>query len=290
MSVLDLPADVYHENDFDVRPALSSSIIKTLLERSPRHAWHQHPKLNPSWKPDDGDGKFDVGTVAHSIFLEGNENRVVVCDFGDWRKKEAQEARDRARDAGKIPLLTDQYDRVHELVLALGSTIGDFDADPPLFQNGRPERTITWEEDGVLCKARPDFLHDDLRTIDDLKTTGRLAAPERVSWLVFGGGFDVQAAFYLRGLGAVAPAARSREFRLVFVETERPYAVACYSLTPAALALANQKVDLALGIWKRCVESGAWPSYPRRVVHLEAPGWEENRVAEREYREEGVAA
>jgi hypothetical protein len=73
-------------------PSLTQSLIKILIERSPEHAWTASPRLNPQFEYDD-DTKFDIGNVAHRLVL-GRGKEIEVVDFPDWRKKEAQEARE----------------------------------------------------------------------------------------------------------------------------------------------------------------------------------------------------
>lgn len=283
--VTDIPAGDYHAGDFDTRPALSASIINVLRNQSPAHAWTAHPKLNPDYVQEEST-VFDIGTTAHALFLENDATGVVVLDFDDYRTKAAKEARDYARSLGQIPMLQKHWDDVSELVEGARSSVAAIKADPPLFVGGKPERTIVWEEPcGTLCKMRPDYLHDSGEACDDLKTA-RTAAPEAVARAVFGNGYDVQAAFYLRGIKAAT--GKDAVFRLVFVEKDPPYAAAAYQLAPAALALANQKIDFALGLWRDCLERNHWPSYPATVMHVEPPAWEETRMFEREYREEGV--
>lgn len=283
MSAADYHGDTYGE------PALSKSIIHTIRTQSPLHAWTNHPALNPNYVREEDD-RFDLGTAAHSLFLENDPTGVVVLDFDNYTTKAAKEARDYARSEGKIPMLQKYWDRTVEMVSALkdGCAAIDVGSGPPLFRGGKAEQTMTWREGGkVLCKGRLDFLHDDGETIDDLKTTGRLAAPERIPGLMVGGGYDVQAAFYLRGLQACG--AKRPVFRFVFVETTPPYAVSCYTPSPAMLALAERKIDFALGVWRRCIERNEWPGYPALVMMVDPPTWEETHMYEREYREEAAA-
>jgi hypothetical protein len=140
--------------------------------------------------------------VAHSLIFEGIE-KVSVVDAPNWRTKAAKEARDEARAAGLIPLLPGQWTEVQAMVQAVREQLAEHEADPPLFTDGKPEQTLVWEEDGVLCRARLDWLRDDVRAIDDLKTTSRSAHPAAYSHALFGVGGDVQAAFYLRGVRAL---------------------------------------------------------------------------------------
>src|SRR5215472_13975214 len=63
----DINAETYFSDPI-IRPSLTQSLCKILLERSPLHAWYAHPRLNPDYAPDD-DTKFDIGNLAHTLLL-----------------------------------------------------------------------------------------------------------------------------------------------------------------------------------------------------------------------------
>lgn len=280
---LKIPASIYHDDLVDPdRPSLSSSIAKVLCTQSPLHAWTQHPRLNPSYTREEKTA-FDLGTVAHSLLLEGDDSRLVVIDANDWRTNAAKEARDLAYAAGKVPLLAKDAERVENMVSAALTQLAAHGATPALLADGKPEQTIVWEEDGVVCRARLDWLRDDLLAIDDLKTSGRSADPAQLSRTLFANGYDVQARFYQRGvkkLTGVEP-----EFRFIFVETEPPYALSVVSLAPSAVALADDKVEHAINTWRTCLERDQWPGYASAVAYAEAPGWHEAAWMERTWEE-----
>lgn len=278
---LTIAADEYHAGT-DETPRLSSSIAHILCSHSPLHAWTAHPRLNPHYSRVE-DPKFDVGRVAHSVLLEG-EDVVYVIHEADYRKTVAKEAREYARSLGKVPLLSHHRDEVDRMVEAVREQIAAHEADPPLFADGKPEQTLLWEEDGVSCKARLDWLRTDLATIDDLKTTGRSANPDAYARALFGVGGEIQAAFYRRGVEKVT--GERPVFRWVVVETSPPYALSV--ITPGAdvLALGEAKVEWALKRWRLCMESGKWLGYGTDVHEAELPGYEEARWLEREAREE----
>lgn len=287
----DLPAgihttspDDYHADRVTNAPTLSASIAHLLVTASPLHAWTAHPRLNPAYQREE-DGKFDIGTVAHAVLLEGRDV-VEVVDFPDWRTGAAREAREAAREAGRVPLLAKHWAAVEAMVSAARDQLAAHTAAPALFAEGLPEQTLVWEEDGgVGCRARLDWLRDDRRTIDDYKTTSGSANPERWERTLFGIGADVQAAWYLRGLAAVTRSMTWAEFRWVVQETFPPYALSVVSLAPSALELASRKVEWALAVWRECLGSSRWPGYPVGVAYVESPGWEESRWLERELRE-----
>lgn len=280
----DLPADEYHA-DPSATPSLSASIARILCTESPLHAWAKHPRLNPDYVKEE-DEKFDIGNIAHELLLE-QWDRVEVIDAKDWRTNAAKEARDAARAAGKIPLLTGRWQEVQEMVKHAVANLTKIDISPPLLMGGKPEQTLVWQEDGVICRARLDYLRDDYRAIDDLKTTSRSANPESWSRSLFSMGYDIQAAFYLRGLEAVTGA--KAEWRWVVLETTAPYAASVLSLGPAGLELAQAKVEYAIGKWRECIQRDEWPGYAQQIHYADLPGWEEARWLEKEGREEAAA-
>jgi hypothetical protein len=284
--IADLAAADYHADLTKDVPTLSSSIANLLINRSPLHAWTAHPRLNPNFVPVD-DSKYDVGTVAHSLLLEGTAN-VDVCDFADWRTKDAREARDISRANGRTPLLAHQFEEVMGMCNAVAAQLQAFDVDPIPLTAGKPEQTMVWQDaqTGVWCRARIDWLHDDLSAIDDLKTTTRSAHPEAFAKNLYSYGCDVQAAFYLRGIDKMPYEIGQRlaptRWRWIVVETSPPYGLSVVEPGPAVLELADAKVDAALKLWAECLERDSWPGYPTRVATAELPAWEEARWLARE--------
>jgi hypothetical protein len=270
--LLTISAAQYHADPCP-SPSLSSSIAKVLCNDSPRHAWTMHPKLNPNYEPEES-GAFDLGTAAHDLLLQGDMN-VVIIEANDYRTKAAQEARDAARAEGKNPLLSKVWGDVQAMAKAARTQLDAMKDRPILFTEGRAEHTLTWqEENGVWCRARLDWLRDDLAAIDDLKTTSTTANPEAISRTLFGNGYDLQAAFYLRGLKAVT--GHDSIFRFAFVETYPPFATSVVALSPGALLLAEKKCLYAIEEWGKCLESDKWPAYPQRTCYADLPTWVES--------------
>ena len=269
-------ADVYHADPCE-RPSLSSSIAKILVSKSPAHARIAHPILNPDLEREDAT-KFDIGTAAHALFLEGDD-AIFTMIADSWRTNDAKEARDEAREAGKIPLLLKQAGDVRSMVAEARAQIDKHRARPKLFTDGKPEQTLIWKEDnGVICRARLDWLRDDRTAVDDYKSTSSSADPAAWSRTLYGMNADVQVAFYMRGverLTGIRPA-----FRFVVQETKEPYALSVVDLSPAALALAEEKVAKAIKVWELCLDRDMWPAYTTDVASIELPTWEELRWLE----------
>lgn len=288
----DIPSGAYHAGPTD-QPALSASIAKIIVNRSPLHAWNAHRQLNPNWRPDERDG-FDLGSAAHILFLEGARfaEKVATIDATDWRTKVAKEHRATSREAGLIPMLQRDFARMTEMVDAIRTQLDGRDDDPPLFAGGKPERSVIWEEDGVICKARLDYLHDDFAAADDLKTVpskGGTAHPvdwsRRTFWTI---GADIEARFHSRGVKAVTGI--EPHFRFLVAECRPPYAISVMDLAPSVAEIADRKIDHAIAVWRECLKTGVWPGYQADVASIEVGGWQEADFLERHYDPEEAAA
>ena len=262
-------------------PSLSASLAHVLLSSSPWHAWTQHPRLNPAYQTEQSEA-YDLGTAAHAYILEGTTGCVLV-EASDWRTKAARDQRDAARLAGRVPILATRWSDVQAMATALRAQLASHEAPIP-FTGGMPEPTLMWQEDDVWCRARLDWLHEDRRWVDDLKTTSGSAHP--AAWTrsaLYANGYDVQAALYRRGIKAVF--GTEAEIRFVVQENFPPYALSVIGLGPEAMALAEKKVEHAIVVWRDCLQTGVWPGYPTRICWADLPPWEETRWLEREYQD-----
>jgi hypothetical protein len=276
-----MPMDQYQRDPApklfpDCVASLSSHLAHTLLTRSPLHAWTDHPKLNPNWQEDD-DRKFDLGTAAHKVLLEAKTFpcdaaavRIACLPFDDYRTKDAQRAREMAVATGMLPVLYAQWERISAMVIAARTFLHSSEELAWIMESGIAEGVIVWQEDGVTMRCRPDWLTGDKKLILDYKTTDASAEPGAWSrWIMGGMGFDLQAAFYLRGLRALT--GKDGKFIFLVQETKPPYACSAIGLAPAELALASDKIYAASEIWKHCLETNRWPAYPPKVHWIERP-------------------
>jgi hypothetical protein len=249
--------------------AFSSGLAQTLLDRSPLHAWTES-----QWNPDrvrDDNGTADIGTFAHACLLEGGTSSLVVVDAPDWRTKAAQQARDDARAAGKLPILERKVSEVWTMVKAAQAFIASSEL-VGLFSAGEAETTIIFDLDGVRCKARPDWLSDDRKICLSYKTSPGSAAPD--SWIRTQlPGYDTGIVLYEDAVNSIAaPDGGCRVVTLV-QEQKPPYSCSLIGLAPAWAALAESKLALALATWKGCLEDGKWPAYPTMIAWAEPRAW-----------------
>jgi len=265
-----ISSEEYHL-DPCVEPSLSRSVIHDLLYRSPAHAWFNHPRLNPEFKPE-VDIKFDLGTAAHALLLEGVDNAVVI-DTDDWRTKAAKEAREEARANGKTPLLRYQYDSALEIIDAAQNQIMKCKEIEitNLRQEGKSELSYFWKEDDVWLKVRPDWISKDHKIMLDYKTTGNSANPENIARMIVNSGYDIQAALYTRGVKAIE--GTDSKFVFVFQEIQKPYLCSFVGLPPDFMEMGKSKVEYGIFLWHQCLSKNEWPGYPERVCWIDRPEW-----------------
>ena len=273
-----LPLRAY-VHDPVIEPSLSASICHTLTTQSALHAWIEHPRLNPNYHPRE-DSRFDVGTVAHQILLEGHRNNIVTVEAEDWRTKSAKETRDSARAQNKLPILRHQMADV-EAMLKAAQTYLTLSEIGEGFAGGVSEQTMIWQTDGVYLRCRPDRMNQQERLIVDYKTTSASAAPTTFTRTILANGYDIQAAINLRGMRDLLGIDEAR-FVFLVQEIEPPYACSLVSLEPAFLAFADRKLEAAIKAWQTCTSTGKWPGFSSRICRAELPVYAEMQFAERQ--------
>jgi len=253
------------------RPSLSQSIARTLITRSPAHAWTEHPRFGgirraPTKATDDG-------SIIHKLLLGKGVDVEIISGFNDFKKKAAQEARDAAKDAGKIPMLEHRFAAIETAADRLRTTI----ARHGIELDGESEIAFEWHEPGfegdVLCRALMDHVILSRGRIIDLKKI--VSADARTcSRHAYDYGYDIQHAAYTSAIEKLKPELAGRiEFLFVFMELEEPYAVVPAAPDGMLRELGERRWRRAVELWEKCLNADRWPSYCSSVTSLEAPTW-----------------
>lgn len=287
-----VPMEQYVRDCFhDGPPTLSASIAHILLTTSPRHAWTRHPRLCPTWQPDD-DRAFDLGTAAHAALLEGKALHAITFPDEktgelivptDYKRKGAQKARDAAKAVGLLPVLQHQAEAIERMVAIARAALAE---SPDLADLGplQAEQTLRWQDGSGWCRSRPDWITEDRKVVLSYKTTGASAEPNTFGrGALLNQGYDLQSAFETRGIEMLTGAAP--KYVWIVQETEEPYAVSLVGLTPAWIAMATAKYRRALADWSYCLHEERWPAYPENICWLEPPAWAEAQWVERDGRD-----
>lgn len=265
-----LSAESYHAD----KASISSSGLRALLAPG-CPAQFKYDRDNPPAPKKE----FDLGHAAH-LYVLGEGPELEVIDFPDWRKKDAQNQRDDAYAAGKVPLLT----KDHDMVVAMAEAIRQHPIAGPLFTPGAgvAERSIYWTDPGtgVRCRVRPDWLRGsiavDYKTIKD-------AAPDTISRAIKDRSYHQQDAFYIDGVEAAGLAPDGARFVFVFQSKIAPYLITVRELTDQDRDIGRARNERALRIYQECVATDTWPDWTGPVdtiPQIGMPTWDSIRQAE----------
>lgn len=233
--------------EYHADPALGSTSMKTLAMRTPAN-W-KYESEHSTYKH-----VYDIGTIAHSLILEGDSSGVTVIDVPDKRGNKWTVPETAARDAGKIPVTTAEWDSIK----AMRDSVMAHPEAARMFTGHKAEQSVFHREDsGLMVKVRPDAYKPGL--IGDLKTTND-ADPNEFGNTAFNFGYFISAAMYTD----VWKAATGEDVEFVFVNVEKkaPYLVSVTHLTQADLNKGRVMIERAKRIYAECVKNNEWPGYP----------------------------
>ena len=266
----------YHQDPCP-SPSLSASLGKLMLERSPQHAWWEHPRLGgdktgqPRSRAVSGKRNVLLGQAAHAVALEDSWDSIeIVTGYDDFKKKDARERRDAALAAERVPILEPEADRVREMARELQAN--EWCAE---LLHGQREKTVTWIEASATtiawCRARIDVLKPS-GAIVDFKTTE--LAPTGNGWgrrQIWE--YALQVGLYRRGVAALRSSDEPPPFLFVVQEVDPPFGAGIFEFPPEAYEYADRLAERAVRTWARCVTENSWPVYPADMIVPEAPFW-----------------
>lgn len=244
--------------DYHAHPALGSTSLKTLAAPGGPAKWKHEQDT-----PQEPRTEFDIGTAAHSLILEGDEDSIVVIDVPRRAGKAWTEPSDAARAAGKTPVKASEWEQVK----AMRDAVMANPVAAKAFTGHTAEQSIFWEEDGLQLKCRPDARIPGL--IVDLKTSAT-ADPAEFGRRAYSLGYYISAAHYIDGVHEAT--GERLPFVFVQVEKEPPYLVSVVQLDTDAVEWGRIMADRAKRTYRECNASGVWPGYqPFTTVGL--PRW-----------------
>lgn len=268
--IYDLPFDDYLADPVP-GGSLSSTGAKKLIEPAgpAKFRWDRD---HPGERVTDA---FDLGVAAHHSVLGDLDDRVVVCDFKDWRTKAAQEMAAEAREAGKTPILTKTAETVDDMAAAIRS----HRTAAALLRaaSGRPEQSLFWRdpETGLWCRARVDWFRHQVPDRRFLCVDYKSCA--KADEISFGKaaaeyGYHQQDDWYRAGIRALGidddPA-----FLFVAQEKTPPYLVNVIELDAPAKTIGRNLNRIAIGTYLECTRSGRWPGYGDEVRQVSLPAY-----------------
>lgn len=281
----------YH-SDPCPEPSFSQSIGKVILEQSAMHAAALHPRLGAVTEGDDGDvERYDkakaIGDAAHALRI-GRGKDMAIGYFDSWRTKEAKTFREVALELGQTAILDEHYREAHRIVEASNAQLFEHE-EKHCFENGAGEVALIWKEGPTWFRCLVDWLHDDLRGVDDYKTTQASVAPHVLGYRAEDGGWHIQMAMIDRGLAVLDPdGIGRRRYRNIAQEQKPPYGLSVMVHNDHWLSMGRKQLDAAIAVWRQSSATGHWRGYPKYGITPEFPGYKEAQWLERETSEFSV--
>jgi ribosomal protein L18 len=251
--------------DYSKLDAVNASFLCDLA-RSPAYAKFRKEKPAEA-------NCLDLGRLAHVAILEPDRFAAEYASGPevDLRTKAGKAEWQEALDAadGRELIRKSQYDLIAAMRAAC---LAHPAAAAVLVAGGLTEATITWDRDGIACKARPDRVSmlGTINAVIDLKTT-RNAAPAEFGRSIYQYKYHARMAWYVdacREAGIDVMAAV-----VVAVESEAPHGVAVYRIDDASIQRGRDEMTLLFDLYKNCVETNRWPGYPEEIIDVGLPAW-----------------
>lgn len=250
-------------DEYNAIKAARSSQLKSIICRSPAHSLVEKEQT----------AAMALGTQLHAALFE--QETIVCGPKFDRRTKVGKEAAQAFADANQGKTILDEDD--FALVSAMAQAINQHPEASDLLANGMCEATALWTEDFVDCKARFDFVNTEKRYIVDIKTC-RDASPKGFARQVANFGYHLQAAHYLSGAYSIV--GQTFDHLIIAVETEAPFAVVVYQMDFGTLEKGEALRQSALAMYRQCLATNEWPSYPTGIHSLAIPSWAFNEGEE----------
>jgi hypothetical protein len=208
---------------------------------------------------------FVIGRVLHAMILDPAPPAVAVYE-GKVRRGKDWEAFE-AEHAGETILKRDELADV----AAMRAAVLAHPRSAALFAEGEGEVSMVWEQHGIKCKGRLDWLRPDGSWVE-LKTTEAIK-PARFARQAGHYLYHAQVAFYAGGLAEITGEESPAPPHLVTVEKKPPYDVAVYTVEGDAIEAGQRKVDGWLRKLAEARRTGQWPGVAPDVLRLELPDY-----------------
>lgn len=257
--------------EYHASGAVSKSVLD-MIHRSP--AYYMHCRENPREQTD----SMLLGSVVHKLVLEPAEfsAEYAIAPECDRRTKEGKAAYNAFTEAlGEG--LTGVSAATYETAKAMAEAVRAHPIASKLLSDGKPEESFFWEQDGIKCSCRPDWLRNSGLCVD-LKTT-KNASPEAFERDAYNFRYYVQVWWYIHGLQQCGIPAH--DFVFIAVENAAPYTVCVYAADELYFKLGEQEAMADFKTYKECLESGIWYGYEREpeIHSLSLPDYIARRIS-----------
>jgi len=252
------------DEEYHSDSAVSKSDLE-LFARSPAHYKAKELKeITPA---------MAFGSAFHTAILQPEiyaEKYVVMPEGIDGRTKAGKAIKEEAENNNQIIISWADSTTISDMRKAVRAHPT---ASRLLSFEGYSEISGFWtdERTSLDCRLRADRIDSENRILIDLKTTvdarlepfTRQLANLKYHW---------QAAHYLNGVTQIT-GIEHKDFVIIAIEKEPPYAIAVYRLDDAMIYLGNEELKILMDEFRECKEKDEWPAYPVEMHSISMPEW-----------------
>lgn len=240
--------------------------------KSPYTYWAKH--LNPDRPKREPTQQMVLGSAVHTFILEPNlfaeqfafmPEKVIKKNSGKELYEEYKNNIAQIERLGKTILSSEEAC----ILKGMGDKFFSNESAIELINNARIENSFFWQDQhsGLLLKARPDILHDNM--IVDLKTCSN-ASPRAFQSSMIEGGYHIQGAM-IRDAVEVLEGRRINHVINICLETKYPYNMAIYLIDEDAINAGQRKYKQLCLDLKEALETNTFPDYGIQQISL--PKW-----------------
>lgn len=212
---------------------------------------------------------FDFGHAAHKFVLgEGEQIAPVYAET--WQTKAAKEQREKAREAGLIPLLAKDVEKAQ----AMADAVHAHPLAATYLAQGDAEHWLyaTEPETGQGLRMRADWMtQQDRLYLIEYKTAAD-ANPNVFARKAYDFGYHIACAFAVT-CARLLELDESPAYLTIVQEKEPPYLVSVCEFDMDAYLLGRKQMQQAIQTYQRCMETGEWPGYDQTIHSISLPPW-----------------
>ena len=262
-----IPLSIYHSAKITTAPSVSSSGLRTMWSKSPKHFFARWP-YNPNYDAEvdsEESAAFTIGRAAHHLylgeddfalqFIERPEKLNTAKGYVPWHGNltEAKTFMKQQAAAGRTVLTPNDI----KSIKGMARSLADEQLAVDLLQGAVEQTLIALDPDtGLWLKARPDVIPTSDGMFADLKTTPSVV--------------DVDLKMTLRKYGYHMQGALIWEvcemlglpfdgFALILIEKKYPYCTRIIELTDEDLGRGRLQNRAMIRRIKKALDEGHWP-------------------------------
>lgn len=257
-----VPISIYHSAKITFAPSISSSGLRTLWNKSPKHFYAGWP-YNPDFEESDEEESkaFILGRAAHHLYLGEDDFKLQFIERPAkiaglaWQgnRLECKAFLKAQADAGRTVLTPKDV----EIIQGMALSLADEQLAIDLLQGGVEQTLVAQDpETGLWLKARPDVIPTSDGMFADLKTTESVVDLD-LKMTLRRYSYNMQGALIWEVCEMLGMPFEG--FVLIFIEKKPPYCTRVVEMNDDDLGRGRAQNRVMIRRIRKCLDEGSWP-------------------------------